>query len=157
MSKFERLKVADVMVRQVIAVKTGTSISELARILAQHSVSGAPVVNENGEIVGIVSESDIAAAMVAEDEMAGSLEPELYDLLVHSHIEVEREYTSGRLTVVDEIMFKNVITVEEETPLKEAARIMAENHIHRLPVVKDGRLVGIIAAHDIIAAVSRYS
>ncbi|MCX7704176.1 MAG: CBS domain-containing protein [Planctomycetota bacterium] len=156
MSAFEKLKVADVMVRNVVAVKSGTSITELARILCQHSVSGAPVLDENGKIIGMVSESDIAAAINIENEFVESLEPELYDLLARSHIETERKYTSGKLTVVDEIMFRNVLTVSEETPLKEAARIMAENRIHRLPVIKDGCLVGMIAAHDIIKAVSEY-
>jgi len=154
MAGIESLKVGDAMVREAVAVSVGTSISETARILAQHSISGVPVLDEMGKLVGIVSEKDIVASFVMEEDAAEVLEPELCDLLARNHAEVEVELAKGRFTVVDEIMTRNPITVTEGTPLVEAARIMAEKRIHRLPVLKGKRLVGIITAYDIIRTIS---
>lgn len=154
MAEVGSLKVGDFMVKEVVAVSVGTPISETAHILAQHSISGVPVLDEDGRIVGIVSEKDIVASIIMEEDASEMLEPELYDLLARNDMELEKERVRGRFTVVDEIMTRNPITVTEEMPLVEAARIMAEKRIHRLPVLRGERLVGIITAYDIIRAIS---
>jgi acetoin utilization protein AcuB len=121
------------MSRQPVTITMDMSITEALRVMRQREVRRLPVLDESGNMVGIVSESDL---LYASPSPVTSLSIyEMHDLLT-------------RLKV-SELMAKDVITVTPDTPLEEAARIMADNKIGGLPVVEDGRLVGIITETDI--------
>lgn len=121
------------MSRQPVTITQDVSITEALRVMRQREVRRLPVLDELGNMVGIVSESDL---LYASPSPVTSLSIyEMHDLLT-------------RLKV-SELMAKDVITVAPDTPLEEAARIMADSKIGGLPVVEGGRLVGIITETDI--------
>ncbi|WKW11845.1 CBS domain-containing protein [Pseudogemmatithrix spongiicola] len=135
------LKVKDLMTRELLTLAPNTSIREAAEILATEHVSGAPVVHA-GKPLGMVSARDLLefiAALPADPEaVSGGMEHGILD----DHT-VEEAMTRGPLT-----------TVSPETPASRAAELMQAERIHRLPVVEDGRLVGIITTTDIVKAVA---
>lgn len=108
-------------------------INEALKLMKERKVRRLPVVDKRGHLIGIVSEKDL---LYASPSPATTLS--VWEL----------NYLISRITVAD-VMTKNVITVTEFTPLEEAARIMADNKIGGLPVVRDGRLIGIITETDI--------
>jgi acetoin utilization protein AcuB len=116
-----------------VTVTAGTPITEALRIMRQGHVRRLPVLDDQGKLVGIVSEKDLIYA-------APSLGTSLSIYEVH--------YYLSRL-LVSELMTQEVITVAPDTPLEEAARIMADNKIGGLPVLEAGNLVGIITETDI--------
>ncbi len=116
-----------------ITVTEKTPVDEALKIMRDKKVRRLPVLNKKGGLVGIVAEKDI---LYASPSPATSLS-------IH-----EIHYLVSKLTV-GEIMTKKVFTVADDTPLEEAARIMADNRIGALPVIHDGKLVGIITETDI--------
>jgi acetoin utilization protein AcuB len=121
------------MSRQPVTITVDMSITEALRVMRQKQVRRLPVLDEAGNMVGIVSESDL---LYASPSPVTSLSIyEMHDLLT-------------RLKV-SELMAQDVVTVTADTPLEEAARTMADSKIGGLPVVEDGRLVGIITETDI--------
>lgn len=121
------------MSRHPITVKQDIGIDEALKIMRDEKVRRLPVVNRRGLLVGIVSEKDL---LLASPSPATSLS-------IH-----ELHYLLSRMKVA-EVMTKEVITVTEYTSLEEAACIMADNKISGLPVMRDGKLVGIITETDL--------
>jgi acetoin utilization protein AcuB len=125
--------VGERMTRDPIVIYDNTSIYEAIKIMRDNKVRRLPVLNDKGALVGIVSERDL---LYASPSPATSLSID------------ELHYLMSRITVT-EVMTKEVITVTEDTPLEEAARIMADNKIGGLPVEGKGELVGIITETDL--------
>jgi acetoin utilization protein AcuB len=128
--------VSNRMTPDPITVSDKTPIDEALKIMRDKQVRRLPVVNRKGKLVGIVAEKDI---LYASPSPATSLS-------IH-----EIHYLVSKLTV-GEIMTKNVFTVTDDTPLEEAARVMADHRIGALPVMRNGELVGIITETDIFKA-----
>jgi acetoin utilization protein AcuB len=116
-----------------ITVSEDTAIDEALKLMRDKKVRRLPVLNAKGNLVGIVAEKDI---LYASPSPATSLS-------IH-----EIHYLVSRIKV-KEIMTKNVITVTDETPLEEAARVMADNQIGALPIMHDSKLVGIVTETDL--------
>lgn len=125
--------VKDRMSRHPITVTTDVRIDEALKMMRDNKIRRLPVVDKNGRLVGIVSEMDL---LYASPSPATSLS--VYEI----------HYLMARITVQD-VMTKEVISVEEDTPLEEAARIMVDNKIGGLPVVRNDTLVGIITETDL--------
>jgi acetoin utilization protein AcuB len=121
------------MSKSPITITEDTPIHRALKFMRDEKVRRLPVLNDKGELVGIVSERDL---LYASPSPATSLS-------IH-----EIHYLVSKITV-GEVMTRDVITVSEYTPLEEAARIMADNKIGGLPVVRDGKLVGIITESDL--------
>ena len=121
------------MTRQPIVAAPDLPVSTALNLMRAEHVRRLPVVNKDGRLVGIVSDRDL---LLASPSPATSLSV------------WEITYLLGKLTVGD-VMTKSVITVTEDTPLEDAARIMADSKIGGLPVVRDGALVGIITETDL--------
>ena len=121
------------MSKHPITITEDTPINRALKLMRDEKVRRLPVLNKKGELVGIVSEKDL---LYAAPSPATSLS-------IH-----EIHYLISKITV-DEVMTRDVITVSEYTPLEEAARIMADNKIGGLPVLRDGKLVGIITESDL--------
>jgi len=111
----------DVMTRDIITVSPNLKIKDLAMILTRNQISGAPVVDKQGKIVGIVSEADIIAKRGKETKA---------------------------------IMSKKVITVPLDASVEEIARLMAAHAITRLPVIDNGKIIGIVSRADIVQAIA---
>ena len=121
------------MSKHPITITEDTPINEAMKLMRAEKVRRLPVLNKKGELVGIVSEKDL---LYVSPSPATSLS--IYEL----------HYLISKITV-GEIMTTDVITVSERTPLEEAVRIMADNKIGGLPVMRDGKLVGIITESDL--------
>jgi acetoin utilization protein AcuB len=120
--------VGERMSKPVITVRPDMSMPDALDLMHKEHIRRLPVVNQNGELVGIVTEADLLKASPSE---ATSLS--IYEVT----------YLLSKLTI-DRIMSKNVVTTTEDTPLEEAARIMADNHFSGLPVMRGKALVGMI-------------
>ena len=115
----------DIMTRKVYTIRSDASAQEAAQLLDQHRISGLPVVDESNDIIGIVTEADIIS-------------------------KVDKEGLR-----VSDIMSTEVISVNEETAASEIALLHTERKIKRVPVVQDGKLVGIVSRADIVHAVAQ--
>ncbi len=146
--------VADVMSRDLILTRPETPLNEVIQILAEKRISGLPVVDESGKLVGVISETDL---MWKETGAT----PPAYIMLLDSVIylqnptKYERDLHKVLGQTVGEVMSANPITVTPEKSLQYAARLMHERNIHRLPVL-DGneQAVGILTRGDIIRAMA---
>ena len=142
-------KVADVMTREVITVTPETSLRDLAEILSQKNFNGVPVVDDEGEVIGVVSESDLV-------ERNKPLHIPTVFIILDSIIPLEnpwrmqKEFKRLTATKVEDIYSKPAVCVEPDTDISEVARIMSEKSIHTLPVVDRGKLVGVIGKGDVI-------
>lgn len=142
------LKAKDIMTEDVITVNPSMTIEEFARILMKNQISGAPVVDEDGSLIGIVTENDL---ITQNKRLHIPTILRLFDAFIPlGTSRLEREIKKITATTVGEICTKKVITVDPETPLEEIATIMTEKKIHLIPVIKEGNIVGIIGKKDII-------
>ncbi|MDZ4158855.1 MAG: CBS and ACT domain-containing protein [Anaerolineaceae bacterium] len=121
------------MSKPVITIFPETPVQEAMALMRKENIRRLPVVDHHGKLVGIVSEKELLNASPSE---ATSLSV------------WEISYLLSKLTV-DKVMSKKLVTVTEDTPLEEAARIMADNKVGGLPVVRDGGVVGIITETDL--------
>lgn len=141
------LTVADIMTRDIVTVTPGSSLRDAAMAMLRHGVSGLPVVDEQGALVGIVSEADFVAQEAVHDfaDRASLLGP-LFG----------RKDTALRTAeTVGDVMTTDVVTVPHDARVAQAARRMAAG-VKRLPVVDgDGALVGIVSRADILAVFAR--
>jgi CBS domain-containing protein len=143
----------DIMTREVITVSPDTSVEELGRLFIEKNISGAPVVDSEGKLYGIVTENDL---IQREKKFHIPTIIRIFDAILPLEREskVEEEIRRMTATVVKEICTKEVITIEEDTPLGEIATIMSEKKVHLLPVLKEGRIVGIVGKKDVIRAIT---
>jgi CBS-domain-containing membrane protein len=148
------LRARDIMTADVVSVKPSTSVEDLARLFVTHRISGAPVVDDKGDLVGIVTENDLISQ---NKRLHIPTVIRLFDafIMLGSQSKIEREIKKMAAATVDEICAKKVITVSADAPLEEIATIMAEKKVHLIPVVEGRRLVGIIGKIDLIRSMSK--
>ncbi len=146
------LNARDIMTRDVITVKPETTLEELARLLIDKKISGTPVVDDNNNMIGIVTENDLIRK---NKRLHIPTVIRLFDAYVMlGSKSMEKEVKSIAAITVDEIYTKEVVSIEEETSLDEIATIMAEQHIHLLPVLEEGKVVGIVGKADMVRAMT---
>ena len=147
------LTARDIMNREVYTVDPETSVEEVGRLFIEKDLSGAPVVDDEGRLIGIVTENDLISQ---EKRFHIPTIIRIFDAFIplESDAKVEAEIKKMTATTVSEISSGEVITVEEDTPLNDIATIMTEKKIHLLPVLKEGKIVEIIGKKDIIRAIS---
>ena len=141
-------KVGTVMTSDVVRAEYGTPFKEMARLLADHRISGLPVVDEDEKVIGVISETDLMA------RQAASLDPcepkrrfRLADL-THS---ARRQAAKAQDRTAGQLMSEPPVTVHADDTIIEAARTMAQRRVERLPVVdEEERLVGIVTRRDLL-------
>ncbi|MDD4162198.1 MAG: CBS domain-containing protein [Methanothrix sp.] len=150
------MKVRDVMNVKPVTVQAEALVSEAARLLRENKISGMPVLD--GEtLVGVVSESDLLRLLSVEEKEGGLWLPspfEVFEIPFRDLVKWERMHASLEeipKKKVGNIMSKNLHEVGPDDSIEEAAGIMTHHRINRLPVVEDGRLVGIVTRGDIIS------
>ena len=143
------LKVKDIMTRKVKTVSPETEIAQAAKLLLSERINGVPVVNNTGEVVGILCQSDLIA------QQKSIPIPSLFTLLdgyipltLLSRLDKEVEKIAA--TKVDHAMTPDPTTVNSDTDIEKVAALMVEKNYHTLPVVDDGKLVGIVGKEDIL-------
>ncbi len=142
----------DIMVKDVFSVTPCMSLVDMDSAFLQRGISGAPVV-ENGKLRGVVSRSDISRklsevvqAPAAADAPRGSL----MDLMTAASRNVKPAFERVRELCVGDIMVEKVVTVSPETSVKEVANVLVSRKIHRVLVVENDKLVGLISALDMV-------
>jgi CBS domain-containing protein len=122
------MRIMDVMAREVATVSPDSTLKEVATILERNGISGAPVVDGSGRVLGVVSETDLVAASGQAGRTART---------------------------ASEVMTAPAITIDLGRRVYEAARLMTERGVNRLPVLNDGTLVGIVSRADLVRAFTR--
>jgi CBS domain-containing protein len=143
------MKVEEIMTRKVITVRPEATIHEAAQLMVDHAVNGLPVVDEGGKVVGIVSEGDLILRQRPRERIPW------WRLFFGDGEQLARDYQKAHGTTVAEVMTRSVICVDPNLPIESAALILDERRISRLPVVADGRLVGIVSRGDLIKALAK--
>jgi CBS domain-containing protein len=141
------MQALDVMTRRVVSVPATTPVAEVARLLLRHRISAVPVVDAGGGLVGIVSEGDLIGRIGGE----GGRRSWWLGLLAGGGAPAE-DRSRGR--TAGEVMSHEPITCREDTPLAEIARLLERHRVKRLPVLAEGRLVGIVSRADLVRAVA---
>lgn len=131
------------MTREVVTVPPGASLKDAARLLVEHRISGLPVVDNQDHVLGVLSETDVLAKEADESLLLGPVA-----WLAGFDAEVDRSKQEARLA--GEAMTTPAVTIEAYRPVSLAARRMMERGVNRLPVVKDGTLVGIVTRADLV-------
>jgi CBS domain-containing protein len=144
------MKASDIMTRRVITVARGASILEAVRLMLQNRISGLPVVDDKGWLVGMVTEGDFLRRAETSTERRHS---RWFEFLVGPG-RLADEYVHAHARKVEEVMTSEPHTVTSDTPLDRVVDAMEKHHVKRLPVVDDGKLVGIISRANLLHALA---
>lgn len=146
------LKAKDIMTKDLITLSPEAEISEAAKLLLERRINGAPVVDANGSLRGILCQSDLIA------QQKRIPVPSVFALLdsfipLSSQKTLEREMKKIAATKVADAMTQNPVSVNPETSLEEVATLMVERKFHTLPVVDGGKVVGVIGKEDVLRTI----
>jgi CBS domain-containing protein len=144
----EMLTVADVMTKPVITVRSDTSLKDVARLLIDNGVSGAPVVDDDGRVLGVVSEADFLVKEQGPDEIHHR---RLARVMGESD-ETRRQLDKIEARTAGGAMTAPAVTIAPTRAIRAAAALMTSRGVNRLPVVDDGRLIGIVSRADLLRA-----
>lgn len=144
------MRAHQIMTRNVITVTPETSIVDAASVMMQNHLSGLPVVDGAGHLVGIVSEGDFLRRFEIGTQRR---RPNWLQFFVGPGREAT-EFVQERGRKVGEVMTRSPLTVTEETTLEDLVRLMEQNHIKRLPVMRDETLVGIVTRANLLRTVA---
>jgi CBS domain-containing protein len=142
------MKVRDIMVQPVVIVREDTTLEEVARLMLANGIGGVPVVDAQGKLCGIVTESDFTGRERCIPFSAYRV-PQLFGEWV-SREGIERIYAAGRKLTAGEIMHSPVVTVTEDEAVTVLVDRLLRHNITRIPVVRDGVPVGMVARHDLL-------
>jgi CBS domain-containing protein len=148
------LTAKDIMTKEVITVKPDTSIEDLASILMKYDISGVPVVDDAGALYGIVTENDLISRnkRLHIPTVVSFLDAAIY---LESSRKFEEDVKRLAATRVSEICVRKVVTISEDTSVVDIATIMDEKKVHLLPVLKGGKVTGVVGKRDVVRSVAR--
>jgi CBS-domain-containing membrane protein len=144
------MKAVDVMVRDVVTVTPDTDVAEAVRLLGEHDVSALPVVDKDGAVVGIISEGDL----LRREEIGTEKHRPWWIEAVTPAATLAHEFAKSHGQRVEEVMSTEVVSASEDTPLDEIATLLEKHRIKRVPIVKEGKLVGIVSRSNLIQALA---
>lgn len=143
------IKVKDIMTTNVISVSPETEILQAARIMVEKRINGLPVLDDTGKLVGILCQSDLVA------QQKNVPIPSLFSLMdgfmpLTSLKKIEKEVEKIAALTVAQAMTQKPVTVSPETNIEEVASLMVDRNFHTLPVIANGKLVGIVGKEDVL-------
>jgi CBS domain-containing protein len=144
------MRAIDVIVRDVVTAGPDTDVAEAIRLLAEHDVSALPVVDAAGNLVGVLSEADL----IRRVEIGTEKHRPWWLEAVTGASTLAEEFAKAHGKRVGEIMTSGVVSVSEDTPLSEIAALFERKRIKRVPVVRDGKLVGVVSRSNLIQALA---
>ncbi len=144
------MQARDVMHSPVITLKPTSSVKEAAKLFLKRRISAAPVIDDQGKLVGIVSEGDL----IHRSEIGTEQQRSWWLTLIAEDHDLARDYIKAHSRQVADVMTRNVVTATPDTPLNEIAIMLEKNAIKRVPIVRDGRLVGIVSRANLVQAVA---
>jgi CBS domain-containing protein len=142
----EDMKAKDIMATVVASVGPDTEVSEIARTLISRRISAVPVIDSSGKMLGMVSEGDL----MRREESDTERRPSWWLRLLADTEGLASDYVKSHGTKAKEVMTRDVTSVAAETSVSEIAEILEEKHIKRVPVISDGKVVGIVSRADIL-------
>jgi CBS domain-containing protein len=145
------LNVRDVMTRDVLTVGPTTAIKAVARMLVEHRISGMPVVDEAGRVVGVVTEGDL----IIKEHGVDSVERRPLARVIGDSKETRAQLTKIRALTAGEAMTSPAMTIAADASVAEAAATMSREHVSRLPVIEGEALVGVVSRADLVRAFVR--
>jgi len=140
----------DIMTTEVVSVPRDAAVSEIAGILLRNRISAVPVVDDDSRVLGMVSEGDL----MRRPETGAEPRHSWWLRLLESPDEHAAEYAKSHGLRAEDVMTGNVISVTEDTPVGEIAAILEERRIKRVPVLRDGRIVGIVSRASLLQALA---
>ncbi|MBN1829030.1 MAG: CBS domain-containing protein [Deltaproteobacteria bacterium] len=145
------IAVKDIMTKDVVTVKTATDVAQAARLLLENHINGLPVVDDEGRVVGIICQSDLIT------QQKSIQLPSLFTLLdgfvpLTSIKHLEKEIQKMSAVTVADAMTSRPVTVGPDASIEDVATLMVDKKFHTIPVVKDGKLVGILGKEDLLKA-----
>ena len=144
------MRASDIMTSNVVAVGPDTPVPDIARVLHLHRIGGAPVVDETRRPVGMVTGGDLVPHAGPATGKNGAW----WLLLFGDREDVASDYIRAHKLRAGDVMSRDVVSIDECTGVADIARLMEEKHIKRLPVVRGGRMVGIVTRGDVLRAVA---
>jgi CBS domain-containing protein len=144
----------DVMTTNVMTISPNTSIQDLAALLSNHGISGVPVVDAGNQLVGVVSEGDLLHRAETGTERRTERRRVRWLDAFSSDRDLARDYVKSHGNTVRDVMTRDVITISETTALDEVANLLETRRIKRLPVVRDGKVVGIVSRANLVRALA---
>lgn len=145
------MTVRDVMTRTVISVTPETPLKDVARLLVEQGISGIPVVGPDGAVLGVVSEADF----LVKEQGADAVHHRAFARLLGETAETRAQLAKVAAATAGEAMTTPAVTIAATRPLAEAAAVMVDRQINRLPVIEGGELVGIVTRADLLRAYVR--
>jgi CBS domain-containing protein len=143
-----QMEVGDFMTRQVVTIHPDSPVRDAARLMLDRKISGLPVVDAADHVVGIVTEHDL---LRRRTDRPGSKPPHWLQLMTEP-AEITNESVRFQEAKVEQVMTRHPLTIMEDTPIEVACRLIEKRGIKRMPVVREGRLVGIVARADLVRA-----
>lgn len=140
------MNAGDVMTSDVVSVYPDTGVAEIAGLMRDRRISAVPVVDADGHVVGIVSERDLMRRPESQTERL----PSWWLRLITAPDKQIADYIKTRGTRAGDVMTATVISVVEDTSVREIARLLEEHRIKRVPVIRAGKLVGIVSRADLL-------
>jgi CBS domain-containing protein len=144
------MQARDLMVSPVVTVQPSASVKEVAKLLLEQGISAVPVVDDQGKLVGVVSEGDL----LHRSEIGSERRRSWWLLGLTDEETLAAEYVKAHARKVADVMTRKVITAAPDAPLHELAALMEANSIKRVPIIEDGRLVGIVSRANLVQAIA---
>lgn len=144
------MNVAEVMTRRVLTVQDEAPLNEAIRLMLDNGISGAPVVDASGAVVGMLTEGDLLRRMETGTERK---RPRWLEFLVGPG-KLADEYVHSHSRRVKDVMTRTVVSVTADTPLEDVVRLMERHHVKRLPVLDGERVIGIVSRANLLQALS---
>lgn len=144
------MRAVEVMTTKVITVGEDASVAEVAKLLAEGGISAVPVVDKENRVIGMVSEGDLLHRTETGTEKCRSWWLEM----MASTNQLAGDYIKSHSSNVKDVMTRDVISVSDTTPLADIAILLEANRIKRVPVVRDGKLVGIVSRANLVRALA---
>lgn len=148
------MKAKEIMSTNVITVKKDSTIEEIANVLTDNNISGVPVVDDDGRVIGMVSQKDLLYKDVeprfpAVVEILGGL------IFLKGVKQYQEELKKLVAAKAEDIMTKKVVTVTEDSEVERVAELMIEKDINRIPVLSQGKITGIVSRADIVRYIAK--
>lgn len=144
------MKAMDVMVRDVVTVSPEADVASAIDLLIEHDISALPVVDDDGNLIGVISE----AGLVRRSEIGTDKHRPWWLEAMTPASTLATEFAKSHGLRVGEVMSPHVVSASEETPLSEIANLLERNRIKRVPIVRDGKVVGIVSRSNLIQALA---
>ena len=144
------MRASDIMVRDVVTARPDTKVADALKLMGDHDVSALPVVDDQGRLIGIISESDLIhrAEIGTEKHRPWWLEA------VSGAAACAEDFAKSHGKTVDEVMTADVVSAGEDAPLSDIAALMERKRIKRVPILRNGKLVGVVSRSNLVQAVA---